>query len=142
MFDIGSWEFLIIIIVALVVIGPKDLPGVVRTVSMWIRRARDLAREFQTGLEDMAREAELDKLTEDLKGDLDPEGLMDTVRQDVENTIDPQGEIRSDYDPYDPDVDEEPATEPATQPADEPSSEPAPEPAGSGGGAQPVKPDA
>ena len=46
MLDIGSWEFLIIAIIALIVIGPKDLPGVVRTVSQWVRRAKDLAREF------------------------------------------------------------------------------------------------
>ncbi len=104
MLDIGSWEFLIVIVIALIVIGPKDLPALVRNVSMWIRRARDMAREFQSGLEDMARETELDKVTQEFKADLDPDGLLDTVRQDVENSIDPDGSIRGVYDPYDMDI--------------------------------------
>ena len=104
MLDIGSWEFLIVVVIALIVIGPKDLPALVRNVSAWIRRARGLAREFQSGLEDMARETELDKMTEEFKADLDPDGLMDSVRRDVENTIDPDGAIRGAYDPHDMDT--------------------------------------
>ena len=50
MFDIGGWEFLIVIVIAIIVIGPKDLPGAIRTVTGWIRRARELAREFQSGI--------------------------------------------------------------------------------------------
>ena len=61
---------------------------------MWIRRAKDLAREFQSGLEDMGREAELDKLTEEFRAELDPDGLMDTVKQDIENTIDSDHSVR------------------------------------------------
>ena len=69
MFDIGGWEFLLIAILGIIIIGPKELPGAIRTVSIFVRRARELARDFQSGLEDVAREAELDKLGEDLVGD-------------------------------------------------------------------------
>ena len=91
MFDIGGWEFLLIAILGIIIIGPKELPGAIRTVSMFVRRARELARDFQSGLEDVAREAELDKLTEDMKDIADPRG---DIRRKVEDTIDPDGDIK------------------------------------------------
>ena len=87
MLDIGSWEFLIVIVIALIVVGPKELPGLVRTVSQWVRRARELAREFQGGLEDMAREAELDKVKDSLQTELDPDGVVNTIKRDIEDEI-------------------------------------------------------
>ena len=87
MLDIGSWEFLIVIVIALIVVGPKELPGLVRTVSQWIRRARELAREFQGGLEDMAREAELDKVKDSIQTELDPDGVVNTIKRDIEDEI-------------------------------------------------------
>lgn len=66
MFDIGWSEFLVIGIVALVVIGPKDLPRVMRTVGQWVRKARSIAAEFQTSIEEMAREAELADLRREI----------------------------------------------------------------------------
>jgi sec-independent protein translocase protein TatB len=62
MFGIDSAELLIVAIVALVVIGPKDLPKVMRTVGNWIGRARGMARHFSAGLDTMMREAELDEM--------------------------------------------------------------------------------
>ena len=56
MFDIGGWEFLLIAILGIIIIGPKELPGAIRTVSTFVRRARELARDFQSGLEDVARD--------------------------------------------------------------------------------------
>lgn len=87
MLDIGSWEFLIVIVIALIVVGPKELPGLIRTVSQWVRRARELAREFQGGLEDMAREAELDKVKDSLQTELDPDGVVNTIKRDIEDEI-------------------------------------------------------
>ena len=87
MLDIGSWEFLIVIVIALIVVGPKELPGLVRTVSQWVRRARELAREFQGGLEDMAREAELDKVKDSIQTELDPDGVVNTIKRDIEDEI-------------------------------------------------------
>ena len=59
MFDIGWSEMAVILMVALIVIGPKDLPRVARTIGKWTGKARGMAREFQRSIEDMAREAEL-----------------------------------------------------------------------------------
>lgn len=62
MFDIGYTELLIVGIVALVVIGPKDLPRVMRTVGQWVGRARGMARHFRSGIDTMIREAELEDM--------------------------------------------------------------------------------
>jgi sec-independent protein translocase protein TatB len=62
MFDIGYTELLVIAIVALVVIGPKDLPRVMRTVGQWVGRARGMARHFRSGIDTMVREAELEEM--------------------------------------------------------------------------------
>ena len=62
MFGIDSAELLIIAIVALVVIGPKDLPKVMRTVGGWVARARGMARHFRSGVDAMIRESELEEM--------------------------------------------------------------------------------
>ena len=62
MFDIGYSELLVVAIVALVVIGPKDLPRVMRTVGQWVGRARGMARHFRSGVDTMIREAELEEM--------------------------------------------------------------------------------
>jgi sec-independent protein translocase protein TatB len=96
MFDIGGWEFLIVIVIAIIVIGPKDLPGTIRTVSGWIRRARELAREFQSGLDDLANETDLDNVKNDIQSGLGLDDISDTgntIRNKIENTIDPDGNI-------------------------------------------------
>ena len=62
MFDIGYSEMLVVAIVALVVIGPKDLPRVMRTVGEWVGRARGMARHFRSGIDTMIRESELEEM--------------------------------------------------------------------------------
>ena len=62
MLDIGWSEMLVIVVVALIVIGPRDLPGVLRTVGRWIGKVRSLSREFQRNLNDIARETEFDEV--------------------------------------------------------------------------------
>jgi len=59
MFGIDSSELLVIALVALVVIGPKDLPRVMRTVGNWVGRARGMAGHFRAGVDTMIRESEL-----------------------------------------------------------------------------------
>lgn len=96
MFDIGGWEFLFIMVVALVVIGPKDLPGALRSITGWIRKARDLAREFQGGMDDLAKEVELDKITSEIKEDIGLDeigGSQNSIRAQLENAIDPDGKV-------------------------------------------------
>lgn len=62
MFDIGASELLLIVIVAIVVIGPKDLPLALRTAGRWIGKVRRVSGHFRSGLEAMIREAELEEM--------------------------------------------------------------------------------
>jgi sec-independent protein translocase protein TatB len=62
MFDIAPTELLLCALVALVVIGPKDLPKAMRVVGHWVGRARGMARQFRSGFDAMVREAELDEM--------------------------------------------------------------------------------
>lgn len=62
MFDVAPTELLLVIVVALVVIGPKDLPKAMRFVGKWVGKARGMARHFRSGLDTMMREAELEEL--------------------------------------------------------------------------------
>ncbi len=69
MFDIGWQELFILAVIALIVIGPKDLPRAIRIISKGIRKARSMARDLQEGMDDVLREAELDDLKEKIGGD-------------------------------------------------------------------------
>src|SRR5215813_15242538 len=62
MFGIDGSEFLVILIVALVVVGPKDLPKLLRTLGQWAGKARAMADQFKRSFDDMARQSELDDL--------------------------------------------------------------------------------
>ena len=62
MFDVAPTELLLVVVVALVVIGPKDLPKAMRFVGKWMGKARGMARPFRSGLDTMMREAELEEL--------------------------------------------------------------------------------
>jgi sec-independent protein translocase protein TatB len=62
MFDIGPSELLLIVIVAVIAIGPKELPAALRTFGKWIGQMRRVSAHFRTGLDAMIREAEMDEL--------------------------------------------------------------------------------
>ena len=62
MFDIAPTELLLVAFVALVVIGPKDLPKAMRFVGHWVGKARGVARQFRSGFDSMVREAELEEM--------------------------------------------------------------------------------
>ncbi len=62
MLDLGASELLLIVIVAVLVIGPKDLPLALRTAGKWIGKLRRLSGHFRTGLDAMIREAEMDEM--------------------------------------------------------------------------------
>jgi len=88
MFD--SWsEMFVIALVALVVIGPKDLPRVLRVVGQWVGKAKRVSYEFKRHVDDMVREAELDEVRQQIQSaaNTDPGAY-------VENTIDPDKKIR------------------------------------------------
>ena len=62
MFDLGFDELLVIAIVAIVVIGPKDLPLALRSVGRWVAKIRRVSTHFRSGIEAMIREAELEEM--------------------------------------------------------------------------------
>ena len=62
MFDVGASELLLVVIVAIVVIGPKDLPLALRTAGRWIGKIRKVSGHFRAGIETMIREAELEEM--------------------------------------------------------------------------------
>ena len=88
MFDLGWQEFFLIAVIGLLVVGPKDLPGVIRTVVKWIRKVRGMARDFQHQVEEVAREAELDEIREEAKK-LSRSDIAGAIR----DTVDPDGEL-------------------------------------------------
>lgn len=88
MFDLGWSEMAVILVVALLVIGPKDLPRVAREIGRWSAKARSMAREFQRSLDDMAREAEL----QDIKAEIE-KASRTNVAGTIERFVDPDGEL-------------------------------------------------
>lgn len=89
MFDFAWSELAVIAVIALVVIGPKDLPRVMRIVGQWTRRARAVAREFQGSVDQMMREAELDEV----KRHIDRASSFN-VENEIRRTVDPTGDVQ------------------------------------------------
>jgi sec-independent protein translocase protein TatB len=88
LFDIGWSELLLIGVVALIFIGPKDLPRALRVAGYWVGRARTLSREFQSSVDQMIREAELDEMREQLK-----KATEFDIEKEFHKTVDPTGEL-------------------------------------------------
>jgi sec-independent protein translocase protein TatB len=97
MFDIGWSELLVIAVVALVAIGPKELPGVLRMVGQWMGKARRMAAEFQGQFQEALREAEMadlkksfDEVREAASG-FSPTGVINSLQRDVDKALDIEG---------------------------------------------------
>src|ERR1700761_3090663 len=93
MFDIGWSEIAVIAVVALIAIGPKELPGVLRMVGQWMGKARKMAAEFQGQFNEAMREAEMadlkksfDEVREAASG-LTGGNLMTSLQKDVTNSL-------------------------------------------------------
>ena len=93
MFDIGWSELVLIGVVALVAIGPKELPGVLRMVGQWMGKARKMAAEFQGQFQEAMREAEMadlkksfDEVREAASG-FTSGGLMTSLQKDVSDAL-------------------------------------------------------
>ena len=69
MFDIASSELMLVVLVALLVIGPKDLPRVLRVVGKWVGKARGVAAHFRSGFDEMIRQSELEELEKKWKSE-------------------------------------------------------------------------
>jgi sec-independent protein translocase protein TatB len=93
MFDIGWSEFVVIAVVALIAIGPKELPGVLRMVGQWMSKARKMAAEFQGQFQEAMREAEMadikksfDEVKEAATG-FTSGNVMTSLEKDVGNAL-------------------------------------------------------
>jgi sec-independent protein translocase protein TatB len=90
MFDFSWTEIALIGGVALVVIGPKDLPRALKTAGFMVRRARGMAREFQNSVDDMIRDSELQEIREQAA-----KAAGVDLNQALHDAVDPGGEIRT-----------------------------------------------
>ncbi len=77
MFDLGWSEILVIAVVGILVVGPKDLPRLMKGIGEWVAKARRMASHFQAGVDEMIRQAELEDLRKDLN----------TIRNDLRAPI-------------------------------------------------------
>ena len=93
MFDIGWTEITVILVIAIIVIGPKDLPKVLRTVGQWVAKAKAMARDFSGHVDEIIRETEIDEV----KKQIDSIDKFD-ANSALENTIDADGDIREAFD--------------------------------------------
>jgi sec-independent protein translocase protein TatB len=93
MFDIGMPEMLVIAVVALVVVGPKDLPKVIRAIAGALGKVRSMAAEFRSGVNDFVRESEL----AELKEAIDKTRAAMDVPGNLEKFVDPTGTVRKTY---------------------------------------------
>ena len=93
MFDIGWSEFVVIAVVALIAIGPKELPGVLRMIGQWMGKARKMAAEFQGQFQEAMREAEMadlkksfDEVKEAASG-FASGNIMTSLQKDVSDSL-------------------------------------------------------
>jgi sec-independent protein translocase protein TatB len=89
MFDIGWSELMVIAVVAIVVIGPKDLPKAMRTVGRWSGKMRRMARDFQNQFNEALREAELDEVKKEVQSlaKIDPLAEVKSDLKKVETSV-------------------------------------------------------
>lgn len=85
MLDIGGTELLVIAIATIIIVGPRELPRVLRTVMGYVRKIRQLAGDFQGTMDEMARDADLADLRKELK---------EVAEGDIDKDMDPTGSVR------------------------------------------------
>ncbi|CCQ73630.1 Sec-independent protein translocase protein TatB [Magnetospira sp. QH-2] len=92
MFDLGWQEMFLVAVLTLMVVGPKEIPKVLRTVSKLVKQGRSLVGDFRSSVGDVIREAELDEI----KNQVTAAGHVD-LKSSVENIIDPGGDVSGEF---------------------------------------------
>lgn len=92
--EIGATELLVIAAVALIVVGPKDLPGLMRKAGQFLAKLRGMANEFRSSFEDMARQSELDDLRREVEAmrnarlaDVLPDASPHSIMQEIDQVL-------------------------------------------------------
>jgi sec-independent protein translocase protein TatB len=122
MFDMGWSELLLVAVLAIVFVGPKDLPKLMRTLGQYAAKMRGMAREFQNSFEDLARETELDDLRKEVAN------LRDTAMKPLSNldhAMNMDQAIKAAETPPGAVAADDAASPETVQPADAPSANPA-----------------
>jgi sec-independent protein translocase protein TatB len=89
MFDIAGTELLLIVVIAVIVVGPKDLPKMMRSMGRWARKIQNASSEFRRQIDQLAREAELDDIISEANAagrKLDPKNM-------IQKALDPEHEL-------------------------------------------------
>src|SRR5262249_51288323 len=89
MFDLSWSHIAILVVVALLVLGPKELPNAIRTGAQLLRTGRKLAGEFRSGVDELIREAELDEARRSIR-----EAMEGGLEKTITEHVDPTGEIK------------------------------------------------
>jgi sec-independent protein translocase protein TatB len=90
MFDLSWSHIAILLVVALLVLGPKELPNAIRTGASLLRQARKMAGEFRSGVDELVREAELDETRRSIQ-----QVMSEGVENSIAKQVDPTGEIKA-----------------------------------------------
>ena len=106
MFDIGWQELFIIAAIAIIVVGPRDLPRALKSISGYISKAKSMVRELQSGIDEVAREVDL----ENIRKDAQEVGNID-IESELKDTVAPAKAIEKEFDDYSLDVNEMSAAE-------------------------------
>jgi len=132
MFDIGWQELFIVAVLTVVVVGPKELPRVLRTVTMYIRKIRSITSDFQRGVDDIVREADLEEVRRDIQsaerwdmsaevqklvdedGELEERLKLDEVAKDLDDIVRDRNPVPSGGTESGPGIDDVPAQETQT----------------------------
>jgi len=93
MFDLGWWEFAIVGVIMILVLGPKELPQAMRSIARFMRKARRLASEFQGHMDDLIREADLDDVKKTVRSI-----QHQNVNTLITDAVDPTGELKKEID--------------------------------------------
>lgn len=86
MFDFFSWKLLIVLGVALIVVGPKDLPKFMHMLGRWAGKARAMANEFRRSFDEMARQTELDELRKEVEA-LKAQNPLADIQKSLNETV-------------------------------------------------------
>jgi sec-independent protein translocase protein TatB len=121
---VGLSEVILLGVIALLVVGPKDLPLMMRKLGRWMARLRAMANEFRAGFDELARQAELDELKREVEALRRGQVLQDPVIADVQakmaEVTAAAGDPAPPVPPAPPEVPEPPPVEPPAPPPEQP----------------------